>query len=130
MFEPTDEEIAEAHARARERIAVRADAKLPVLDHDQTVADALRVLAAEKAQVAYAHWMGRIWHRWHRRVERRIERKLGRPFRFSPISGLAVQRRWLRTLGTFVRLDIERRFGPKPISLADVRRAFRDERIA
>lgn len=70
MFEPTEEEIVEAHARARQRIAVRADAKLPMLDHDQTVADALHALTVEKQQIIYEHWRDRLWQNWHRRAER------------------------------------------------------------
>ena len=104
---------------------------MPALEHDVTVAHGLNVLAAEKQQVVYLHWRDRLWDRWHRRVERLVERKLGRPFRFNSISGYAVQRRWLAVLGRFVRLDVERRFGlGQPVSLVEVHQAYPDERAA
>lgn len=45
IFEPTVDEVREAEARARERIAIGSEVMLPVLAHGPTVAHALNVLA-------------------------------------------------------------------------------------
>lgn len=121
----TPDEVEQARQRARERNEIRAEAELPLIAYERALAEALDEIEGEKRTLVFGHVKSRLSRRYHRRIERLIEKRTGRPFRFNAFSGTAFQDRWMAVQNRFVEKTLRPHYRGEPIPLVRLQDLFR-----
>ncbi len=120
----TPDEVEQASQKARARNELRTEAKLPAIPHEQALTEALDEIEGDKRALVFGHVKARLSRRYHRRIERMIEKKTGESFRLNAYSGMAFQDRWAVAQARFVEKTLRPHYRGAPIPLDKLRALY------